>query len=322
MTVLTLKTWRTRSFWLALCLVAGLSLLPLAATPARAQDGAKPRPKDDALDGLLKDIKKAKADEAKPDPKPEQAKPGKAADAPKAKTEAKKPVPDVAAKDKGLDSLLEKLGETRDKPSPDDRRGPGGPPPPEEKPGAGGKGKADPLTGKSKDLDEHLEELTGKKKSKNQDKSKGDDGGGPLGEVVKGMRDVEQRLGQTDTGEETRKKQQQIVKKLESVIEQMKSSSSQGKKSKSQMAMKAGQKPGQDQGQTPGSTGGNAPHAKPADPNKKRSLAGGKDAWGHLPPELRQELENVFKEDFLPSREELIQRYYEAVNKKRLSRGE
>ena len=51
-------------------------------------------------------------------------------------------------------------------------------------------------------------------------------------------------------------------------------------------------------------------------------LAGGKDIWGHLPPELRQEMENVFKEDALPTKEDLIRRYYLSVAKQKLVRGE
>ena len=35
------------------------------------------------------------------------------------------------------------------------------------------------------------------------------------------MREVEERLGKPDTGEETRKKQTEIVKNLEQLIEQM-----------------------------------------------------------------------------------------------------
>ena len=38
------------------------------------------------------------------------------------------------------------------------------------------------------------------------------------------MRDVEQRLGQPDTGEETRKKQGEIVQDLESILKQLRNS--------------------------------------------------------------------------------------------------
>ena len=51
-------------------------------------------------------------------------------------------------------------------------------------------------------------------------------------------------------------------------------------------------------------------------------LAGRKDTWGDLPPALREELENVFKTDMLPSKSELIRRYYSAVAKKGRAREE
>src|SRR5262249_30818763 len=138
---------------------------------------------------------------------------------------------DVAPKDKALDSLLEKLGESKDLPSPDDRRGgTGSPPPPGDQPPGGKPEKSDPntLTGKTKQLDEHLEELTGKRKKK-KDEQDPAEGSGPLGQVIKEMREVEQRLGKPDTGEETRKKQQEIVKNLDSLIQQMRKSQSQSK---------------------------------------------------------------------------------------------
>ena len=66
------------------------------------------------------------------------------------------------------------------------------------------------------------------------------------------------------------------------------------------MVRQAGQKPGNKPGQTPGSTAGGAPAQKPAKPSDQHATAGGKDVWGHLPAELRQEMENVFKEEAAP----------------------
>jgi hypothetical protein len=329
---------RFRALSLALPVAALLVAGPSAGWVGRAvaQDAGKPK-KDAALDDLLKELEEAKSDGPAAGAKPGTAKPAgdskpasaKPAEKPKAAPAGgSKPAADVAPRDKALDSLLEKLGETPDKPTPDDHRGGGGGMPPpdakkkEPRPGGGPrKPAAEELTGKSKDLDEHLEELTGRRKKK---KGEGDEGSGPLSDVIKEMRDVEQRLGKTDTGEETRKKQQQIVKNLDTLIEQMRSASGQSQgKQKRQLAMKPGQQPGQNQpGQTPGTTGGNAPNTRPEKPTNRRSLAGGKDEWGHLPPELRQEMENVFREEFLPSREELIKRYYNAVARKAVKRGD
>jgi hypothetical protein len=84
-----------------------------------------------------------------------------------------------------------------------------------------------------------------------------------------------------------------------------------------------GQKPGSQQpGQTPGTNPGQAPNMKPAKPDGKHALVGGKDEWGHLPPELRQEMANVNRETMLPSKEELIKLYYLSVSKKSQVRGE
>jgi len=301
----------------SLTLAALLALPPAWCAPASAQDA--PAPKDDALDGLLKKIEE-KGKDAKPADKP--------APAPE-KDAGGKTSGEVSGKDKDLDSLLEKLGTTEDKPSPDDKRGGAGgrdEPPPPDKPGQGKEKdkdkKPDPneLSGKDRDLDEHIGELAGKRRKKN-DRDKGEDGG-PLSQVIKEMREVEQRLGKTDTGEETRKKQGQIVKQIETMIEQARSSSSRSKGKPRPGKPQPGEQPGQQLSGNPGTTGGNAPFTKPLKPNAKASALAGKDEWGHLPPELRQEMENVFKEEPLRSREELIRRYYLSVSKKALTRGE
>ena len=88
------------------------------------------------------------------------------------------------------------------------------------------------------------------------------------------------------------------------------------------LAMNPNQQPGQKPSSTPGTTGGSAPIPSRGSRPSKRSVAGGKDEWGHLPPELRQEMDNVFKEEPLPSKEELIRRYYLSVSKKSLVREE
>ena len=303
----------TRSFSFAA--IAGMLLA--FGTMSRAQE---PSPKDDALDSLLKKIEQK---DSKPIEKDESRKEA-SGDKETVPAEAK-PSGEVSGKDKEIDSLLEKLGSGGDKPTPDDKPqggGGGGPtePMPPGKPGdESKKNDPNPLTGKSKDLDEHLEELTGKKRKKK--KGDGQDGS-PMSEVIKEMRDVEQRLGKTDTGEETRKKQDQIVKRIDTLIEQMRSTSSKSKGKPRPGKLQPGQEQGQQPSNTAGTTGGNAPFTKPVKPTDRKSIAGGKDAWGHLPPELRQEMENVFREEPLPAREELIRRYYLSLSKKTSTRGE
>lgn len=316
----------TRARWLTLALTAALTAgLAVAVPGASAQDVPKPK-SDGALEDLLKELKKPptqapKDDSTKSEPKKvEETRP--VAPAPNEPKPVEKPKAELPAKDKALDSLLEKLGATEDEPTPEEPKR-GTPPPddePKDKENADDQAGANEPKGKDKQLDEHLEELTGRRRKKKQDQQ-GEEGG-PLSEVIKEMRDVEQRLGKIDTGEVTREKQREIVKNLETLIEQMRATQGQPQKKQKQVAMQKGQQKGQDPGQNPGANATGPPPSKPELPSGKRVLAGSKDAWGHLPPELRQELENVFKEEPLPSREELIRLYYLSVSKKSLKRGD
>jgi hypothetical protein len=313
-----------------------------------AQDTDQAR--DDALDSLLQKLEKPAQGTHPPDKsgpiKKDSAtarKPADAAkthDAAKTKNEAKPkaatgqtPKPggrpkngsgDLSSQDKDLDSLLEKLGDAKDEPAapergarsrPDEQAGPS-----ERSAGGGGTAKQKPkdqgLQGKDKEIDDRLEEFAGKKKKRKSGAEA--EGSGPLGEIIKEMRDVEQRLGKPETGEDTQSRQKQIVKRIETLIQQMKQSGSSGS-----IAMRQqGQRPGNQPGQNPGANAGGAPATKPATPSQRHALPGGKDVWGHLPAELREEMYNIFKEDALPAKFDLIRRYYLSVAKQRLIRGD
>ena len=54
--------------------------------------------------------------------------------------------------------------------------------------------------------------------------------------------------------------------------------------------------------------------------NKDRQQELVKDVWGHLPPNVRAELLNVFSEKYLPKYEDLVRRYYEALAEKNRGR--
>jgi hypothetical protein len=257
----------------------------------------------------------------------DKAKPAAKSDAPAAKGDkpaAKKPggAPEVSGKDQELDDLLQKLGETKETPAPDDRpKGPpgGGDDQKGQQPSQPGKTERDKLTGKDKETDEHLEELTGRKRKRNSDNGQRS---GEVGEMIKEMRDVEQKLGKPDTGEGTREQQKKIVKRIETLIEQAKKSgSAMGKMSMRRGSNRPGQQPGQ-QGQTPGAMAQGAGPMRPKNPTGKHSTASGKDIWGHLPPELRQQIENGMQEESLSAKLELIERYYLSVNKGKLIREE
>jgi hypothetical protein len=331
---MTMLAYRRLIPALALFAVIGWSGAVVAQEPGQS--------KDEALDSLLKKLDKPEqekrpAKEGKSETKPEKP-PAKAkAEAP-AKTKSTapdqtaKPRPkenaEVSAKDKEIDDLLEKLGETKDQPARDERppgrpqEGQPGQPP---KPGGGGgdkpkdKDKAPDLQKQDKEIDEKLEELAGRKKRRKPREQ--EDGSGPLGQIIKEMRDVEHRLGKPETGEDTQSKQKKIVKEIETLIERMRQAGGSGSMAL-RMVRQAGQRPGNQQGQTPGATAGGAPNQKPAKPSEHHAIAGGKDIWGHLPAELRQEMENVFKEEPLSAKMDLIRRYYLSVAKQQTRREE
>jgi hypothetical protein len=230
----------------------------------------------------------------------------------------------LSGKDQEVDELLEKLGQTTETPTRDERPRGGGagekgdgqaPAPP------GKKDERDRLTGKDKETDEHLEELTGRRRRKKEDDG---ERSGPAGELIKQMRDIEQKLQQPDTGEATREEQKKVVKRIETLIEQARQSGQMG--GLRRMAMRRNRNQGRQPGQQPGGKDGamaqGAPPMKPARPTTKRANVGGKDEWGHLPPELRAEMDNMINELPLSTREELIKRYYTSVAKGKLVREE
>ncbi|MDB5353299.1 MAG: hypothetical protein JWN86_4546 [Planctomycetota bacterium] len=330
-----------RTRFAAAALAASLSLG--WAGHASAQD----TPKDDALDRLLEKLegnKPAPAGEAAPKPRKDEAK----KDAPKDKDKAKetpkdkpKPAAEAEPKDKALDSLLEKLGETKEAPKTTGPAGGGETPDKADKPG--GKPRqpedksADMIKEGQKPLDEHLEELTGrvKKKKNSQDQQQGQPGqpgqegdaddSSPLGQAVKKMRQVETKLGETDTGEETRKTQGEIIKDLDTLIAQARKSGQKG--GKPRKGGKPGEQPGDQQGDQPGSqpNAQGAGPMKPLPPKNASAMVGDKNTWGNLPAMLRDEMENAFRAEMLPKKSKQISRYYESINKKSLSpssRGE
>jgi hypothetical protein len=307
-----------------------------------AQDAGKTS--DDALDSLLEKLadpkaekpaasksdkpkEKAASDVAKkkkpdPTPKPKQA--------PTPKPDAAKPKPaapdELPTKDQELDDLLEKLGETKDAPTPEDPHKGGGPGEEGKEPSKsstpdGSKSPASKLGKGDKELDERLEELTGRKRKKPGDNEQRP---AAVNDIIKEMRDVEQRLGKPDTGDDTRTRQKQIVKRIETLIEEVRKSRSSMRSMTMRRVRQQGRQPGDQQpgGEQQGAMAGGVGLQKPAKPTTQHSTANGKDIWGHLPPELRSEIENTFKEAALSSKQELVDRYYLSVGKGKLVREE
>jgi hypothetical protein len=224
----------------------------------------------------------------------------------------------VAPKDQELDSLLEKLGESKDTPAAEDRpSGPGGADEPKPAPRPD-KPRPPQLGGKDKDIDERLEEYTGRRKKRSAADEKRS---GPVGEIIKEMRDVEQRLAKPDTGGDTQNRQKQIVKRIETLIELVRQSGGSGMGFRMRRVRQPGQQ-GQQPGDETGALARGAPPTKPASPTRQHANVGSKDVWGHLPPELQQVMETSFKETSLAAKEELIDRYFLSVSKGKLVREE
>jgi hypothetical protein len=308
---------------------------------AWAQDTGKT--KDEALESLLKELtepekgatksdKAAGSERQKTGPAREASKPAPGSGPTSSKTgkastgQAGKPparrspeAGKVSPKDQALDELLGKLGETKDEPTEDEHQERGGQGSDQKQPAGAKKPSADKLGAKDKDLDERLEELTGRKKKRSPSD---EERTGPVGEMIKEMRDVEQRLGKPDPSEDTQKKQKQIVKRIETLIEQAKQSGSSAGRLTLRRVNMPGQQPGQQPGDQPGAMARGAPPMKPAKPTSQHSTAGGKEVWGHLPEELRTIMDNSFKETELDSKRDLISRYFLSVGKGRLVREE
>ena len=106
--------------------------------------------------------------------------------------------------------------------------------------------------------------------------------------MIKEMRDVEQRLGKPDPSEDTQAKQKQIIKRIDTLIEQVRQSGSSAGRLTIRRRQQ-GNQPGQQDGDQPGALAQGAQPMKPAKPTSQHSTAGGKGVWGHLPEELRQD---------------------------------
>jgi hypothetical protein len=224
----------------------------------------------------------------------------------------------VAPKDQAIDDLLEKLGETKDAPAPEERPHDAAGEPPKE-PSPGEKPKGAKLGGKDKEIDDRLEEYAGRKKKRRPPEEQA---GGPMGEIIKEMRDVEQRLGKPDPSEGTQNKQKRIVQRIDTLIEQVRRSGASGGRMTLRRVRRSGQQQGQQPGDQTGAMARGAPATKPAKPTGQHSTAGGRDIWGHLPPELREVMENSFKEAELASKAEMISRYFLSIAKGKPRREE
>lgn len=171
-----------------------------------------------------------------------------------------------------------------------------------------------------------------------------------LERIAENIRASEDRLAKKDINEGTRQVQTDIVKDLDSLINQMEQQQSGGGGSSSSSRQQAkGNQKGNPQGgkggkqkgnQNQQANGGQKNGEKPGQPNKGQGENPGKggdgatgkmnkiddifkgDAWGHLPKKLRMEMDAYGREQFMAKYQDLLRQYYATIAEKGRRRGE
>lgn len=166
-----------------------------------------------------------------------------------------------------------------------------------------------------------------------------------------GMQTARRRIADEDTGAETQKTQERVVKDLEELLALVKKQQSHGQrpqqsqdKNKGQPQPERQQLPKeqsdpQNSGQKKSSENqkgspderrkeGNATDsqertdaARAAAAEQARRRQAIKDVWGHLPPHVREAMLNSVSEKYLPKYEDLVKKYYEDLADKSRKRN-
>lgn len=138
------------------------------------------------------------------------------------------------------------------------------------------------------------------------------------------MREVQGRIAKSQSGEKTQRLQREISDELAKLIDQAQRQaikSGQSSSSSSGSSRSQARQPGQS------SNAGEPSSEKPARDSSERMRKEKtakvdaeyqdllKDVWGHLPPHLRQQMEQSANEEFLPKYESEISEYFRALNK-------
>lgn len=148
------------------------------------------------------------------------------------------------------------------------------------------------------------------------------EGLGPLLELAKRMETIERMIRRSETGQPTRKRQEEVILTLDKLIELMREKEqSGGGKGQGQGQGKGGQQPGPG-GPTPGGTqqpGGPAQQSQlPGGPSREGPLAEGRrdptgEEWGNLRDAEREEAAQFLRERFPARYREILERYYRAL---------
>jgi hypothetical protein len=155
------------------------------------------------------------------------------------------------------------------------------------------------------------------------------------------MRTSEERLAGKDTGETTRRIQHDILKDLDSHVEQIRrrqpsrgtsrDNSSEYSHQRSQQvrgdkrtkeAAGDSQKPAEKRRPLSGQTAQGGDEAKTKTEKMSKIADLYKDVWGHLPETLRQEMDQYSREQFMPKYGDLLKQYYTIIAEKGRRKGD
>lgn len=151
----------------------------------------------------------------------------------------------------------------------------------------------------------------------------------PLDAVVQQMRSAGKRIGRQEIGPGTRRLQQQVVRDLEKLIDQVRRGQARPNRSAqprsiAQPRSTAGRNSPQSAASSAAGGGKsrtgksrqssdrrNTPRRPDRQIAERRLLV--KELWGHLPPALRRRLLNIGSATPLPQYEQLVRRYFESL---------
>ena len=152
----------------------------------------------------------------------------------------------------------------------------------------------------------------------------------PVESIIDEMKRAGKLIEKQQTGQETQKIQRQVVDDLEELIRQFESAPPSPMKQPDPNQQQSGEKKSQQQqegmGQKRAPQLSQGPARESSDRKEPGQATAGslpdrnpyiKDAWGHLPPAMRQQLLNIYTEKFLPQYEDQVRRYYEALAEKK-----
>lgn len=143
----------------------------------------------------------------------------------------------------------------------------------------------------------------------------------PLARLNQRMKEVERRIADARSDEKTQRLEREISDDLSKLIAQLQRQCSQCKKPSSQSSRRQQTslaKPGQSAGQQPSEkpsadSSARLKEKQTAKVDAARMQEMLKDVWGHLPPHLRQQMEQSANEEFLPKYELEIAEYFRSL---------